>query len=140
MDIPIQLEQASDPARQCVQNSFDRRDRMAHLGAPPHPHRLRPRPHRVPRPARGLPAARIRPRRRHRRLADNVVGYAARTLFRKDAEVLSVEFEVNLLGPVAGDHSDATDTVLKPGRTPTACHWQVYSGQGNGEHTLLATG
>jgi uncharacterized protein (TIGR00369 family) len=50
-------------------------------------------------------------------LIDTACGLAAYTLMPADADVLSVEFKVNLLRPAAGDRFLATGRVVKPGQT-----------------------
>lgn len=47
-------------------------------------------------------------------VADSAGGYAASTLFPEDAEVLTVEYKINLLAPATGDHIEAIGTVLRP--------------------------
>lgn len=49
-------------------------------------------------------------------LADNAAGYAALTVMPEDAEVLSVEFKINMLRPARADKIYATGTVLKGGK------------------------
>ncbi len=48
-------------------------------------------------------------------IADSAGGYAAYTVFPEDAEVLTVEFKVNLLAPGRGDRLEASARVLKSG-------------------------
>ncbi len=50
-------------------------------------------------------------------LADNAGGYAALTLMPAGAEVLAVEFKINLMSPAKGDVMIARARVVKPGRT-----------------------
>lgn len=50
-------------------------------------------------------------------LMDTAAGYAAYTLMPAEAEVLTVEFKVNLLRPAEGALFQATGRVLKPGRS-----------------------
>ncbi len=50
-------------------------------------------------------------------LMDTAAGYAAYTLMPAEAEVLTVEFKVNLLRPAKGALFQATGRVLKPGRS-----------------------
>ena len=49
-------------------------------------------------------------------IADSAAGYAAMSLFDKDAGILTTEFKVNLLSPADGDTLVARGTVIKPGR------------------------
>jgi uncharacterized protein (TIGR00369 family) len=71
-------------------------------------------------------------------IADTACGYAAYTLMPSDAEVLSVEFKVNLLRPAAGEEFVAEARVLKAGRTLTVVTCDVYARAG-GESKLVAT-
>jgi len=50
-------------------------------------------------------------------LVDTACGLAATTLMPPGADVLSVEFKVNLLRPAAGARFTASGRVIKPGRT-----------------------
>ncbi len=50
-------------------------------------------------------------------LVDTACGLAATTLMPAGADVLSVEFKVNLLRPAAGARFIASGRVIKPGRT-----------------------
>ncbi len=58
-------------------------------------------------------------------IADSAGGYAAFTLFPEDADVLTVEYKINLLSPAVGDHIEAVGTVLKSARTLTVCRLEV---------------
>ena len=49
-------------------------------------------------------------------IADSAAGYAALTMMPEGAEVLSVEFKVNLMRPAAGNKFMANASVVKPGR------------------------
>lgn len=66
-------------------------------------------------------------------IADTAGGYAALTLMPTTSEVLTVEYKLNLLAPAAGDHLEATGTVLRPGRTLTVCQLEVYAISGSGD-------
>ncbi|MFJ9417698.1 PaaI family thioesterase [Streptomyces sp. NPDC101227] len=72
-------------------------------------------------------------------IADSAGGYAAFTLFPENAEVLTVEYKINLLAPAVGDHIEAVGTVLKSGRTLTVCRLEVFGVQ-DGRRTLVANG
>ena len=72
-------------------------------------------------------------------IADSAGGYAALTLFPPNAEVLTVEFKINLIAPAAGDHLDAIGTVIRSGRTLTICRLEVF-GIEAGVSTLVAVG
>ncbi|WP_372397538.1 PaaI family thioesterase [Azospirillum sp. HJ39] len=50
-------------------------------------------------------------------LADNAGGYAALSLMPAGAEVLAVEFKINLMSPAKGEVMIARARVVKPGRT-----------------------
>jgi uncharacterized protein (TIGR00369 family) len=50
-------------------------------------------------------------------LVDTACGLAAYTLMPADADVLSVEFKVNLLRPAVGERFLACGRVIKPGNT-----------------------
>ena len=70
--------------------------------------------------------------------ADSACGYAAFTLMPAGADVLSVEFKLNLLRPAAGARYIARATVLKPGRTITATRADVFALSADGSETLVA--
>jgi uncharacterized protein (TIGR00369 family) len=71
-------------------------------------------------------------------IADSAGGYAALTLFPDDADVLTVEYKLNLLAP-AVHHIEAIGTVLKSGRTLTVCRLDVF-GTHDGRRRLVAAG
>ncbi|MDD2711682.1 MAG: PaaI family thioesterase [Simplicispira sp.] len=69
---------------------------------------------------------------------DSACGYAAFTLMALAAEVLTIEFKINLLAPAQGEHFRMEGRVLKPGRTITVCEGRAYAiSQGN--EKLVAT-
>src|SRR5919112_6373515 len=74
---------------------------------------------------------------------DTACGYAALTLTEAGAEVLSVEFKLNLLSPAAGDRFVARARVVRAGRNITVCAGDVFAiKRGAGEKvvaTMLAT-
>ncbi len=72
-------------------------------------------------------------------IADSAGGYAALTLFPAGAEVLTVEYKINLLAPAAGDHLEAVGAVVRTGRTLTVCHLEVFCVTGQ-QQTLVAVG
>lgn len=72
-------------------------------------------------------------------IADSAGGYAALTLFPEGAEVLTVEYKINLLAPASGDHLEAVGTVRKSGRTLSVCQLEVF-GVRDGQRSLVATG
>jgi len=64
---------------------------------------------------------------------DSACGYAALTLMAPDADVMSVEFKVNLLRPAAGARFIAVGRVLRAGRTITACQGELRAMQDDAE-------
>ena len=58
-------------------------------------------------------------------LADNACGYAALSLMPAEAEVLSVEFKVNLMRPAAAPLFRADGRVVRAGRSLTVCTAEV---------------
>jgi uncharacterized protein (TIGR00369 family) len=64
-------------------------------------------------------------------IADSAGGYAAFTLMPADASVLTVEYKINMLAPVAGDLLIATGEVLKPGRSLSIVRADVFAVQGD---------
>jgi uncharacterized protein (TIGR00369 family) len=75
-------------------------------------------------------------------LVDTACGYAALSLMEPGAEVLSVEFKLNLLSPAAGQTFVARARVLRAGRNLTVCAGDFYTLKDDGEKlvaTMLAT-
>jgi uncharacterized protein (TIGR00369 family) len=72
-------------------------------------------------------------------LADNAAGFAAYSLMRADASVLTVEFKLNLLAPGRGEMLVGRGRVIKSGRTLTVCRSDVFTVAG-GDEQLCATG
>lgn len=72
-------------------------------------------------------------------IADSAGGYAALTLMPGTAEVLTVEYKLNLVAPATGDRLEAIGTVLRSGRTLSVCRLEVFSVQGE-DRTLVAAG
>ncbi|MGW8884553.1 PaaI family thioesterase [Streptomyces sp. NPDC055749] len=132
-------EQATPEVRKRIQDSFDRQGLMSHLGArithigPGRVHiELPSRPEVTQQHGyfhAGATSA----------VADSAGGYAAYTLFPENAEVLTVEYKINLLAPAVGDHIEAVGTVLKSGRTLTVCRLEVFGVQ-DGRRELVANG
>ena len=54
-------------------------------------------------------------------VTDSACGYAALTMMEAGAEVLTVEFKINLLAPAGGERLIARGRVLRTGRTLTVC-------------------
>ncbi len=69
---------------------------------------------------------------------DSACGYAALSLMPAGAEVLSVEFKINLLAPAKAERFLFRSRVVKPGRTITVCDAQAVTA-GPGPEKLLAT-
>jgi uncharacterized protein (TIGR00369 family) len=60
-------------------------------------------------------------------VVDSACGYAALTTMDPDAEVLTVEFKINLLAPAAGERLVARGRVLRTGRTLTVCRGDAFA-------------
>lgn len=71
-------------------------------------------------------------------VADSACGYAAHTLMPVGADVLSVEFKVNLLRPAVGETFLAEARVIKAGTTLTVTRCDVYGWKAT-EAKLIAT-
>jgi uncharacterized protein (TIGR00369 family) len=63
-------------------------------------------------------------------IADSAGGYAALTLFPASAEVLTVEFKINLIAPAHGERLVADGHVVRSGRTLTICTVDVSCQRG----------
>lgn len=72
-------------------------------------------------------------------IADSAAGYAAYSLMPAGAEVLSVEFKVNLLRPAQGKSFLARAEVIKPGRTLTVARADVFGIAESSDRELVAT-
>lgn len=66
-------------------------------------------------------------------LADNAGGFAALTLMPAGAEVLAVEFKINLMAPAKGEEMIARARVVKSGRTLTVSSIDVAMVDGGRE-------
>jgi len=71
-------------------------------------------------------------------IVDSAGGYAGLTLMSPGAEVLTVEFKLNLLAPADGDFLVAEGRVLKSGRNLVIARGEVYAIK-NGHATHCAT-
>ncbi|MCZ2421308.1 MAG: PaaI family thioesterase [Burkholderiales bacterium] len=71
-------------------------------------------------------------------IVDSAGGYAGLTLMPAGAEVLTVEFKLNLLAPADGDLLVAEGQVLKSGRNLVITRGEVYAIKG-GRATHCAT-
>ena len=60
-------------------------------------------------------------------VADSACGYAALSLMPADADVLSIEFKINMLAPAKGDAIIARGKVIRAGRTIMVCRADVVS-------------
>jgi len=69
-------------------------------------------------------------------IVDSACGYAAFSLMPAGAEVLTVEFKVNLLNPARGERFVAVGRVIKPGRTLTVCQGEVTALAGKERRTV----
>ena len=132
-------EAASPEVRERIRESFDRQGLMAHLGArlthigPGRVHIVLPSRPEVTQQHGYFHAGATSA------IADSAGGYAALTRFPEHADVLSVEYKINLLSPGVGDHLEAVGTVLKSGRTLSVCRLEVFSVR-DGRPKLVATG
>lgn len=71
-------------------------------------------------------------------VADSAGGYAGLTMMPEGAEVLTVEYKLNLMAPAAGD-LEAVGTVIRSGRTLTVCRLEVVAVVGE-QRTPVAAG
>jgi uncharacterized protein (TIGR00369 family) len=60
-------------------------------------------------------------------IADSAAGYAALTLMRPGAGVLTAEFKINLMAPGVGERMIARGRVIKAGRTLTLAQTDVFA-------------
>lgn len=75
-------------------------------------------------------------------IADSANGYAALTLAPADAEVLAVEFKINLMAPASAPRFLARGRVLRPGRRLSVCLAEVVALNGPDQEviaTMLST-
>jgi uncharacterized protein (TIGR00369 family) len=73
-------------------------------------------------------------------VADSACGYAALTMMDAAAEVLTVEFKINLLAPAAGERLLARGRVVRAGRTLTVCRAEAVTiGGGQEKHVATVT-
>lgn len=126
-----------------IEESFERQGLMKHLGA----ELLEVEPGRVVIGLRARPELSQQHGFMHAgatgAIADSAGGYAALTMFPPGAEVLGVEYKLNLLAPSVGDRAEAVAKVVRAGRTLTVCTLEVYSVRGEGpseERKLVALG
>ena len=75
-------------------------------------------------------------------VVDSACGYAALTLMPAGAEVLSIEFKLNLLSPARGEGFAARARVVRAGRNITVCAGDLFALAAGGEKvvaTMLGT-
>ena len=72
-------------------------------------------------------------------IADTAGGYAGFTLFPADAEVLTVEFKINLMAAADGERAIAVGEVLRSGSTLTVCRLDAFV-EKQGRRVHCATG
>jgi uncharacterized protein (TIGR00369 family) len=75
-------------------------------------------------------------------VVDSACGYAALTLAPAGAEVVSIEFKLNLLAPAVGERFVARGRVRRAGRNITVCAGDLFSVAADAEKvvaTMLAT-
>lgn len=75
-------------------------------------------------------------------IVDSACGYAALTLTAPGAEVVSVEFKMNLLAPAVGERMIARARVVRAGRNVTVCAGDLFAVTGETEKqvaVMLAT-
>ena len=73
---------------------------------------------------------------------DSACGYAALTRIDAAADVLTVEFKINLLAPAAGERLVARGRVVRSGRNLTVCRGDAVTVRGGREKhvaTMTAT-
>ena len=70
-------------------------------------------------------------------IADTACGYAALSLMPEEADVLSVEYKINLLSPARGEKFIARGRVKRAGRNLTICEGEVFAVDG-AEEKLIA--
>lgn len=71
-------------------------------------------------------------------VVDSACGYAALSLAPAGAEVLSIEFKLNLLSPAAGESFAARARVVRAGRNVTVCAGDLFALTA-GREKLVAT-
>ena len=71
-------------------------------------------------------------------LADSACGYAALTMMPPGADVLSVEFKVNMLAPAVGDAFEARGQVLRAGKTIVVTRADVFALRDGGQKLVAA--
>jgi uncharacterized protein (TIGR00369 family) len=72
-------------------------------------------------------------------IVDSACGYAALSLAPVGAEVLSIEFKLNLLSPAKGKSFVARARVVRAGRNMTVCTGDLFALGVGGAEKLVAT-
>jgi uncharacterized protein (TIGR00369 family) len=70
-------------------------------------------------------------------ILDSACGYAALSLLPPEADVLAVEFKINLLAPAIGERFIARGRVLKSGRTLSICTGEAVAVR-HGQEKMVA--
>ena len=74
-------------------------------------------------------------------LGDSAAGYAALTMLREGAEVMTVEMKINLMSPAIGDRLVAEGQVVRAGRRITVVAADVWVETGGArKHVALLQG
>ena len=71
-------------------------------------------------------------------VADSACGYAALSLMPAGADVLSIEFKINMLSPAQGEAIVARGEVIRAGKRVMVCRADVYSITGATEKLVAA--
>jgi uncharacterized protein (TIGR00369 family) len=71
-------------------------------------------------------------------VADSACGYAALSLMPSGADVLSIEFKINMLSPAKGDAIVARAEVIRAGKRIMVCRADVFSLDGTTEKLVAA--
>jgi uncharacterized protein (TIGR00369 family) len=71
-------------------------------------------------------------------IVDSACGYAAMSLTPADADILSVEYKINLLSPAKGERMIARGRVVRAGRSLTVCAGDCFA-VNDGQEKLVAT-
>jgi uncharacterized protein (TIGR00369 family) len=72
-------------------------------------------------------------------VVDSACGYAALSLAPAGAEVLSIEFKLNLLSPAKGESFIARARVVRAGRSVTVCSGDLFALGGGDAEKIVAT-
>lgn len=72
-------------------------------------------------------------------ILDSACGYAAYTLIPPDANMLTVEFKINLVRPAFGKLFVAKGRCIKPGKTLSVCQGEVVGDVGKAVAVMTST-